>query len=56
MPLRNSRESNGPYWTWGYTNKRYYYKPRNKRSRDKARARAELQARAILWRQNRKRQ
>ena len=46
MPLRNSHDSRGPYWAWGY-NKRYYYTSGDKKSREKAKAKAVRQAHAI---------
>lgn len=47
MPLRQDRDSTGPYFQWGRVGKRYYYKPKNVISQGIAKAKAMRQARAI---------
>ena len=51
MPVHRSIDSKGPYYQWG-NQKKYYYKVRNKLSRQKALKKCELQARAIHWATN----
>ncbi len=53
MPIHNGRDSNGPFYQWGNSGKRYHYIPGNKRSRDIAKQKATKQAVAIYssgWR------
>ena len=54
MPIRRGRDSNGPYYQWGVTGKRYYYSPNDEASRERAKKRAEAQRTAIYasgWRE-----
>jgi hypothetical protein len=47
MPVRNGRDSNGPFYRWGNSGKKYYYKPNNEKSRDMAKEKAKKQGIAI---------
>ena len=46
MPIRRGTDVIGSYYQWG-SQKKYYYKTNNKRSRDSAKDKAKKQARAI---------
>ena len=46
MPVQRGKDGDGRYYRWGDSGKRYHYKPGDKESRDKARAKAEKQGRA----------
>ena len=50
MPIRRGRDSKGNYWTWGYSSKRYYYTPYNKRSSENARKKAIQVMRGAFYR------
>jgi len=47
MPVRQGRDSNGPYFQWGENGKKYYYDPKSNRSKEIARKKAARQGRAI---------
>ena len=47
MPLSRGRDTKGAYYRWGRTGAKYHYTAGNKISRDRARAKAMRQARAI---------
>jgi hypothetical protein len=49
MPVRRGKNTHGPYYQYGDTGHKYYYTAGNGKSREKARARAALQGRAIEW-------
>lgn len=46
MPIYRRKDSNGPYYQWGNSGKKYYYTPNNKSSRELARKKAVKQAQA----------
>lgn len=46
MPVKNGRDSLGPYYQWG-TQKKYYYKPNDDKSRNRAKEKATKQGIAI---------
>lgn len=46
MPVRRGKDSNGPYYQWGDSGRKYHYEPGNKSARDRAKAKAEKQGRA----------
>jgi hypothetical protein len=46
MPVSRGKDSNGPYYQWGDSGKRYYYTSGDKQSRERAKQRAQRQARA----------
>lgn len=46
MPVHRSKDSEGPYYQWGESGKKYRYESGNKQSREKARKKAERQGRA----------
>lgn len=46
MPIKRGVSSQGPYYQWGNHGKKYYYKSGSKISRERAKAKAELQMRA----------
>jgi hypothetical protein len=52
MPVQNGRDSEGPYYRWGEKGHKYHYKPRDVKSRKRAREKAALQGRAIEWRKH----
>ena len=54
MPIHRSINKYGPYYQWGTTNTKYYYKPNNYKSRMNALNKCRKQARAILWSQHSK--
>ena len=47
MPVHRSQDSKGPYYQWGNHGSKYYYKSGNQASRERAKKKAHLQARAI---------
>ena len=52
MPIQRGTDSHGPFFQWG-TQKKYYYKPNNKKSRELAKEKARKQMVAIYasgWR------
>lgn len=46
MPVHRSKDSEGPYYQWGESGKKYRYESGNKQSRERARKKAERQGRA----------
>ena len=52
MPVRRGEDSQGPYYQWGKSGKKYHYKKGDKRSRKSAKAKAKKQGRAIKARKN----
>lgn len=46
MPVRRGQDSKGPYYQWGNSGKKYYYKPGDKESRNRAKSMAEKQGKA----------
>lgn len=46
MPIHRGKDSKGPYYQWG-SQKKYYYKSGNKKSREAAYQKAHKQAIAI---------
>lgn len=46
MPVHRSKDSQGPYYQWGDSGKKYRYESGNKKSRDQAKEKAERQGRA----------
>lgn len=53
MPIQRNKDSHGPYYRWGDTGHKYYYTANNERSRERAKALAARQGRAIEWRRHR---
>lgn len=47
MPVRRDKDKDGPYFQWGYSGKKYYYKLNNEQSRKVAKAKAAKQGKAI---------
>lgn len=47
MPVRRGTDSDGPFYQWGKGGRKYRYRKGDDRSRDRARARAVLQGRAV---------
>jgi hypothetical protein len=47
MPVHRGKDSNGSYYQWGKSGKKYYYTSGNKKSRDVAKNKAKKQAVAI---------
>lgn len=47
MPVRRKRDSKGPYYQWGKSGKKFYYKAGNESSRKRALKKAKEQAKAI---------
>jgi hypothetical protein len=50
MPIKNSKDVNGPYYQWG-NQKKYYYVASDSKSRDDAKLKAEKQGRRIKMNQ-----
>lgn len=46
MPVRRGKDSEGPYYQWGKSGKKYHYESGNKSSRSKAKNEAERQGKA----------
>lgn len=46
MPVRRGKDSDGPFFQWGRSGRKYRYRTGDERGRDRARARAVLQGRA----------
>lgn len=53
MPVMNGRDSKGPFYRWGETGFKYRYTANNVKEREKAKALAARQGRAIKASQNR---
>ena len=47
MPTRTGKDSKGCFARWGTTGKKYYYKCGNTQARNRAKAKANRQGRAI---------
>lgn len=47
MPVKRGSDSKGSYYQWGNSGKKYYYKTGNRDSRERAKAKAHRQAKAI---------
>ena len=47
MPIMRGNDTNGSFMRWGEHGKRYYYKPNDKKSRDRAKEKAKKQGIAI---------
>lgn len=47
MPVQRGRDSQGSFYRWGNSGKKYYYIPGSKRSRELAKQKALKQGRAI---------
>lgn len=54
MPIRRGKDSNGPFFKYGSSGKKYYYKSGDKSSMERAKAKAGKQAQAIKASQSRK--
>jgi predicted AAA+ superfamily ATPase len=53
MPVRLGSDKKGRFAQWGYEyTKKYYYKANNVASRERAKAQAAAQGRAIKWAQH----
>jgi hypothetical protein len=46
MPVHRSKDSDGPYYQWGESGKKYRYEAGNEKSRKKAKEKAKRQGRA----------
>lgn len=46
MPVQRSEDSKGPYYQWGDSGKKYRYEAGDRKSRERAKAKAERQGRA----------
>lgn len=46
MPVHRGEDSNGPYYQWGDSGKKYHYESGNKSARETAKRNAEKQGRA----------
>lgn len=46
MPVRRSKDGEGPYYQWGDSGKKYHYEPGNARSRRLAKDKATKQGQA----------
>ena len=46
MPVRRSKDSQGPFYQWGTSGKKYRYKAGDKRSREAAKSKAGKQGQA----------
>ena len=47
MPVRSGEDSTGPFYQWGESGRRYYYRKGSETSEKMARARAAAQGRAV---------
>lgn len=47
MPVRRSKDKDGPYYQWGESGKKYHYEAGNAESRERAKSKAEKQGQAI---------
>ena len=45
MPVHRGKDSDGPYYQWGDSGKKYRYKSGNKSSRESAKSKAKKQGR-----------
>ncbi len=48
MPVRKKRDSHGSYYQWGKKGKKYYYKPKDEKSKQRAYRKASRQGMAII--------
>jgi hypothetical protein len=46
MPVKRSKDSQGPYYQWGESGKKYPYKAGDRKSREQAKAKASKQGQA----------
>jgi hypothetical protein len=46
MPTHRGKDSEGPYYRWGDSGKKYHYKSGDKSSRERAKDKADKQGRA----------
>ncbi|MFZ0012941.1 MAG: hypothetical protein WAL25_02385 [Acidimicrobiia bacterium] len=46
MPVHRSKDSDGPYYQWGDSGKKYHYEAGNKSSREEAKQKAQRQGKA----------
>jgi hypothetical protein len=46
MPTHRGKDSEGPYYQWGDSGKKYHYKSGDKSSRERAKDKADKQGRA----------
>jgi hypothetical protein len=46
MPVHRGKDSDGPYYQWGGSGKKYHYKANDKKSRDAAKDKAAKQGQA----------
>lgn len=46
MPVRRSKDSDGPYYQWGESGKKYRYEAGDRKSRDRAKEKAKKQGQA----------
>ena len=54
MPYMTGKDKKGNYVKWGESGKKYYFDPDDKASRQRAKAKAQKQAAAILASQSKK--
>lgn len=54
MPVERGRDSKGSFYRWGATKHKYYYKTKNKQSREIAKNKAKKQGKAIKISQSKK--
>ena len=47
MPVERGKDTQGPFYRWGKSGKKYYYKANNKKSREVAHNKARRQGVAI---------
>lgn len=46
MPVHRAKDSNGPYYQWGNSGKKYHYESGDEKSRETAKKKAKKQGRA----------
>lgn len=47
MPIHSGKDSEGSFYQWGETGKKYYFNPEDKESKSRAKNKAEAQQTAI---------
>lgn len=47
MPVQRGKDSDGPYYRWGESGKKYHYTAGNEKSRETAKSKAKKQGQAI---------
>lgn len=52
MPTHRGKDKDGCFYQWGSSGKKYYYKCNDAKAREKAKALADRQGRAIEWRKH----